>query len=287
MAGDTAYDAGPTLSQQTAAALRGMVQAYCGLQYGLDSLFFLERRAARRLSVLQLPSFEAYADYLHNEDAHHDELEHFVEQLTTHETYFFREAYQLNAFETHVLPSLASDTSLRGELRLWSAGCATGEEAYTLAMIMQDADVKAHIVATDISRSVLQQARDGCYTNASFRSEDARAREHFFVHQGTRRVVAPHLRASCQFERLNLLAVEQYSRLGRFDAIFCRNVLMYLAQSARETIVQGFYDALHPGGYLLLGHCESLLHMQTPFVCVELGRDLVYQRPTRHKDGAK
>jgi len=166
---------------------------------------------------------------------------------------------------------------------VWSAGCSTGEEAYTIAMLLGDAAggaPRGQVVGSDISRKVLATAQQAIYGQASFRTTSDEVREARFEPAGAGLWrVAPDVRRMCSFVHLNLMDVARFAALGRQDVIFCRNVLMYLSGPARHRIVEGFHDALVPGGFLLLGHSESLLNVTTRFDLVQLSGDLVYRRP--------
>ncbi len=268
---------------EEARLLREIVESYSGLEVGLDAPFFLERRIGPRLEALGMRSYRDYYHFLKYDPGGPAELVELVERLTTHETYFFREAYQLEAFREEVLPELVARAARRKRLLLWSAGCSTGEEVYTLAMILMEerrlADYRVRVIGSDISRKVVARARQAYFGPSSFRATDPVYRERYFQEVGGRFRLRDDVRAMCSFGQLNLLETERYRVLGTCDAIFCRNVLMYLSQSARARIIDGFYDALHPGGYLFLGHSESLLHVSTRFEIVQLEKDLVYRKP--------
>ena len=276
-------DARPAMTEGEARLIQETIVAHCGLSYGLDSTFFLERRVAPRLDALGLLSYEEYYHYLRYDPGGQTELETVVERLTTHETYLFREQYQLDAFRLEVLPELHRRLERQGRLTIWSAGCSTGEEVYTLAILMREderfRDWQVRVVGSDISRKVVATARRGIYGPSSFRTtEDYFARKYFSQHDGKFRI-SDDVRAMCSFGQMNLVSTERFGVLGSCDVIFCRNVLMYLSAPARAKIVDAFFQTLSPGGYLLLGHSESLLNVTTRFDLVHLTKDLVYRRP--------
>ena len=273
----------PAISDEEARLVQEIITEYCGLCYGLDSGFFLERRVVPRMLALGMNSYSEYYQYLRYDPGGASELEELVERITTHETYFFREQYQLNAFKNELVPRLYEQLKHRRRLLIWSAGCSTGEEVYTLAMIMLEngrfRDWATRIMGSDISRKVVAHARQGCYGLSSFRTTSPYFRRKYFQEQDGKFRVRDDVRNLCSFGQLNLLATERFQVVGACDVIFCRNVLMYLSQEARHRIVEAFYDRLNPGGYLLLGHSESLLNVTTRFDLVHLTDDLVYQRP--------
>lgn len=271
------------MNEEEARLLQEIIHEYCGLSHGLDSTFFLERRLGPRIETLGLSSYREYYHYLRYDPAGERELEDLVERITTHETYLFREEYQLDAFREEVLVELSREAVRRKRLLVWSAGCSTGEEVYTIAILLRESglfdDWTLRVVGSDISRQVVSHARRGGYGLSSFRTTNDYFQSKYFREQEGRFFVREDIRAMCSFGQLNLLSTERFDVLGRCDVIFCRNVLMYLSQDARHRIVEAFYDTLNPGGYLLLGHSESLLNVTTRFDLVHLSKDLVYRKP--------
>ncbi len=259
--------------------LQAVILEHCGVCLGSDAGFLFERRLGPRLDALGLASFHQYFHYMTYDPTGPAELEVCIERITTHETYFFREQFQLDALHREIVPNLRSTRPQR-PISVWSAGCSTGEEAYTVAMLLAQANIQGAVLGTDISRRALSTADLGTYGLASFRTTDDATRAQHFQPTGPNQWrVNPSLRAMCRFVHLNLLDRARYPELAPFDVILCRNVLMYLSNQARYRIVEGFFDALAPGGYLLLGHSENLLKLTTRFDLVQLSHDLVYRRP--------
>lgn len=278
-----AIDSGPRLGPQEFRLLRDLINNFCGISFGNDSLFVVERRLRERLLQLGIDDFADYYAYLRYHPEAAAELERAIDTLTTNETYFYREAYQLDAFRDEILPVLADRAAARARLSVWSAGCSTGEEVYTLAMMLERCgrfegwDLR--VFGNDISRRVLQIARRGAYGPSSFRSMPS-SLESYFLTSPEGRVVHPRIRAICHFAHMNLLDTSRSALLGRVDIIFCRNVLIYFDPDSRRRVIESFYDRLVPGGYLMLGHSESLLNVSTAFELVHLRSDLVYRKPT-------
>lgn len=273
----------PRLDPNHARLIRELVEEQCGINFGLDSITFLQRRIGPRLRAIGLASFKDYYLHLKYDQGGSQELGVLIEQLTNHETYFFRERYQLDAFQFEVLPLLISQFSALRRLNVWSAGCASGEETYTIAMLLQMTtalrDWKVRVFGTDISRPVLAKARRGLYSEKSFRVMEDSERLRFFEREGAQWSVAEEVRALTAFGHFNLLHREKISLLGTCDVIFCRNVLIYLSATARAQVVDTFYTRLRAGGYLFLGHSESLINVTTKFEIVSLENDLVYRKP--------
>jgi chemotaxis protein methyltransferase CheR len=263
--------------------LQEIIADHCGISQGLDSTVFLERRLGPRLEALGLTSYREYYQYLRYDPGGPREMEELIERITTHETYLFREQYQLDAFSEELIPEIHERLRLRRRLAIWSAGCSTGEEVYTLAILLKEdgrfEGWSVRVAGSDISRKVVVQARRGTYGMSSFRTTSPHLRRKYFHETNGKYRIRDDVRSLCSFGQLNLLDIDRYKVLGRYDLIFCRNVLMYLSSDARQRVIDAFYDTLMPGGYLLLGHSESLLNLTTLFDLVHLSKDLVYQRP--------
>ncbi|MCS6898880.1 MAG: CheR family methyltransferase [Myxococcales bacterium] len=273
---------GPRMDPQDLAALLQIFREAAGLEFPRDTEYVLERKLQDRLVALRFDNFGDYVRLLRS-TAGRKELEHALDEVTTHETYFFREEYQLRLFQQDLLPRLRAMNEGRRRLTLWSAGCASGEEAYTVAMLLDNSKLfegwALRVVGSDLSKRCIYQARRGSYGRSSFRALPREFEERYFTLQGERLEVIPKIREMCLFLQMNLLDQERHLTLGRMDAIFCRNVLIYLAEEARQKVLRLLYERLIPGGYLMLGHSESLLHLQSAFEAVHLQGDVVYRRP--------
>lgn len=242
----------------------------------------LERRLAPRLSANQLENFDEYLTFLQDSES---EQEAVYQILTTKETYFYRQEYQLRAFVDEIVPRLTSSGSASNRrLTIWSAGCSSGEEAYTLAMLLSESPhlqgVRTNIIGTDLCRSNIETAELGVYRAGSFRAmSDELIAKHFISEKGKHRV-NPALKRMVHFSVGNLMNPRDVRAVGRVDVIFCRNVMIYFDEVARSAVTALFFERLLPGGYLLLGHSESLLNAGTNFEPVHLETDLVYRRPS-------
>lgn len=274
----------PEMSPEEFRLLRDFVYSHCGILVRDDMQYVMQRRLWPRLEALSLPDFSAYYRFLRFDTQRRTELETAIEALTTHETYFFREPRQLKAFAEEMLPQLAQRNARTKRLRIWSAGCSSGEEAYTVSMLLNESgyfeDWDVEIYGTDISRRVLAAARQGEYGSSALRvtSPDRIAR--YFEHVGSSRVrVRDDVRSWVSFGHLNLLDVGLGQLMGRMDVIFCRNVMIYFDPPARQRVLRLLYDKLVPGGFLLLGHSENLINLSADFELVHLKSDLVYRKP--------
>jgi chemotaxis protein methyltransferase CheR len=276
------FDSGARIKPEEFRLLRDLVKDFCGICFPDDMQFVLERKLKERLQNLEIADFAEYYHYLRYHPDARTELERAVDVLTTNETYLFREEYQLRAFQQEVLPLFYERGRKFKRLSIWSAGCSTGEEVYTLAILIRESRMfegwDVRVIGNDISKRVLQVARRATYGSSSFRSMPQNYQE-YFVESPEGRTVRADIRAMCNFAHLNLLDAARYSVIGAVDAVFCRNVLIYFDTASRRKVIEGFYERLLPGGFLFLGHSESLLNVSTAFELVHLSSDLVYQKP--------
>jgi chemotaxis protein methyltransferase CheR len=263
--------------------IRKLFNQHCGLSFGMEARPILERRLRERLGALGCESFSEYYDFLQFNDRAKAELDEAIDLVTVNETYFFREEHQLRAFRNDILPALVAPPARRDTLSVWSAGCSTGEEVYTIAISARESKSLEgrgiRIFGSDISRRCVAAARRGVYGESAFRATPPDMRRRYFVKRPNGNHVIDELRALCHFGYVNLLDAARAAIVGRVDVIFCRNVLIYLDEAARKRVIEMFYERLFPGGFLLLGHSESLLNVSTKFELVHLKDDLVYRKP--------
>jgi len=280
-------DADIKMTDEEFLLVRDLIYNFSGLFFAADNRFLLERRLSQRLAHHQLATFHDYYYYLRYDLNREQELSDIMDLLTTNETYFFRESFQLKAFTDEIIPELAASKSARGDrtLRIWSAGCSTGEEPYTIAMLLLEkaelAGWKIEIIGTDISQRVLHQARKGVYGNSSFRVTEPAFKNRYFHEQDGGHRVADRIRELVTFSRLNLYDQSRFLFLGKMDIVFCRNVIIYFDQPAKKRVIDNFYSTLNPGGFLLLGHSESLMNITTAFSLRHFKNDMVYEKPAR------
>lgn len=267
--------------------LRDLIYNYSGLFFSEDNRYLLERRLSPRLAHRQLSTFHEYYYYLKYDVSRDQELSDIMDILTTNETYFFRESFQLKAFTDEIIPVLIKEKTIRCDktIRIWSAGCSTGEEPYTIAMLLLEkpelAGWKIEIIGTDISQRVLHHARKGVYGNSSFRVTEPNYKSRYFIDQDGGYRVGDRIREFVTFSRLNLYDSSRYLFLGKMDIIFCRNVIIYFDLLAKKRVIENFYNTLNPGGFLLLGHSESLMNITTAFRLRHFKNDMVYEKPLK------
>ena len=274
------------MSEEEFRLIRDIIYSHCGLFFDSDTKYLLEKRLSRRLQLYQLQSFKDYHYFLKYDRKKDQELSDLMDVLTTNETYFFREAFQLKALTDEIFPELKAAKEQKGEktLRIWSAGCSTGEEPYTIAMLIMEMGIfhgwRVEVVGTDISNRVLQHSRKAVYGKSSFRTTEDRYVRRFFQEQEDGFRVNDEVRELVTISHLNLFDQNRLALLGKMDVIFCRNVIIYFDQTAKKKVVDIFYRMLHEGGYLLLGHSESLMNISTAFTLRHLKNDMVYQKPS-------
>jgi chemotaxis protein methyltransferase CheR len=275
------------LSDDVFRLLRDFIHGYCGIYFDDGSRFLLERRLSRRLEQRQLKSFEEYYRFLRYDRKREEELVVLIDNLTTNETYFFRESAQLKAFSEEILPELRNTLAGRKTLRIWSAGCSTGEEPYTIAILLLESgdwwrDWQVEILGSDINQRVLHTARKGVYKKSAHRATSPDMLAKYFVvdEKGDYRI-ADRVKALVSFSSVNLLDPHKTSLISNMDVIFCRNVIIYFDREAKKKVIESFYHKLREGGYLLLGHSESLINISSAFVLRTLKNDMVYQKPVR------
>lgn len=271
------------MSPEEFRLLRDVIYEHAGLVYDDSALMLFDRRLGERLETLGLATYQAYYKYLRFDAHNQQEIEEAVERLTTKETYFFRQEYQLRAFQSELLPRLEDANSRSRRLVVWSAGCSTGEEAYTIAALILEsgrfAGWDVRVIGTDLSKQSVTHARRGVYQIGSLRATSARDKARYFAEREDGFHVEPAIKKLCQFGHMNLFEAGRGNLVGRVDAIFCRNVLIYFDVRSRKRVIDNLYQRLAPGGYLMLGHSESLLNLSTAFELVHLRDDLVYRRP--------
>ena len=274
------------LSEEEFRLLRDFVHERFGLYFDDTQRASLRGRLAGRLQSLDLLSYEDYYHYLRFSPQRAEELDRMVSHLTNNETYFFREGAQLGVLADHVLKDLKERKTRSGarSLRLLSAGCSTGEEAHTLAMLVYDSgqffwNWDVSIYGLDIDSEALAKARKAAYHHNSFRGLSPALLEKHFSRQASGAQVKEPLRRMVQLRHGNILDPASYEELKPLDVILCRNVLIYFSDTSILRAVRLFHAALEPGGYLLLGHAESLSRITDQFGAIRFPGAMIYQKP--------
>jgi chemotaxis protein methyltransferase CheR len=254
-----------------------------GLHFDEKKIYFLKTRVAKRMAALRIENARDYVFMITYADPQGLEMQALANLITTNETYMFREYDQLQALANHCLPELLAARLARGErtLRIWSAGCSSGEEAYTLAMIVQEVFPESlswdcKIVASDIDENMLKRVAAARYGQRSVKDVPPEYKRKYLVEDGDEYTVRRKTAALVQPLHLNLHDRIALRAMKGFDVIFCRNVLIYFDDVSRKAVVDSFYNALRPGGYIFLGHSESVGRVTTAFTLKRFENHLVY-----------
>jgi len=273
------------LSEEEFRLLRDFIHERFGLFFDDGQRSSMRSRLEGRLASLDLLSFEDYYHYLRFGPQRAEELDRMISHLTNNETYFFREAPQLQVFADPILRDLKERKAARDDrtLRVLSAGCSSGEEVHTLGMIVHDSgqffwgwDVQVH--GMDVDAAAVEKARRGVYFHNSFRSLSPVLIDRHFVRQAVGMQVRDGIRRLARLRQGNLMDAASYEGLAPLDAVFCRNVLIYFSDAAILKAARLFHEALAPGGYLFLGHAESLSRITDLFTPIRFQGAIVYQK---------
>lgn len=287
------------LTEAELKLLQALIYQECGMHFDERRTHFLQDRLQRRLKECQLDSFYSYYRLLISQNGK-EELANLLENLTINETSFFRNKAQLELFHKQILEEVIQKKHASGDytLRFWSAGCSTGQEPYTIAMLVVDAlayfqmrnpnsyDLplpkplvpapwKVEILASDISYSALRAGQQGIYPDHQMNSVDYSYRLRYFDKVGERYAIKKSVRELVHFDFHNL---KTEFLPQRNDVIFCRNVMMYFDEAEQKRLVEKFWRCIAPGGYLLVGHAESLLGLTDKFVMVHHNNGTAYQQ---------
>jgi chemotaxis protein methyltransferase CheR len=275
------HGAGHSLTDHELSEIRMLIEERTGIHFDDSRERFLSTRVREHMHER---GYARGTDLLRAVRKTNVEYESLVERLLTQETSFFRYPAVYEAFEKRVLPELHVSKFWKNPrtLRVWSAGCSTGEEPYSIAITIADslsfADAwNVEILATDVGRRALKTAEKGVYSARSLASLNEKQLAAHFTEVEGKYHVRPRLRKMISFAPMNLAAPVY---VGRMDLIFCMNVMIYFTEERRRALVQRFYEALEPGGYLFLGHSESISKMPVKFQAIVLGDCILYRKPT-------
>jgi len=255
-----------------------------GISFSGKKEYFVEKRLLERIAKTGSDSFKSYFTLLRFQ-ASGEELQHLVNLMTVNETYFFREDYQFDALVRGILPEITRTRRPGATLRIWSMPCSTGEEPYSIAIQILENwsradDFAIEITGSDIDSRVLADARKGIYGNRSLQRLSPELRKKYFRRLGDDQFeIHEELRSSIEFSIANLSDPIHMHRYRAMDVIFCRNLLIYFDDTSRRAAVEALYECLIPGGFICLGHSESMSRMSSMFLPRKFGDTIVYQRP--------
>jgi chemotaxis protein methyltransferase CheR len=262
--------------------LTDLIQSHFGLSFDGMRGEILQSRLRARLAPLHLESLREYYLYLRFHPGREEELGRLASIITNNETYFFRETNQFEILVRHVLPPLKPGLRER-PFKILCAGCSSGEEAYSMVIAFQNAGLELagitwEIDAHDVDPERIARGREAVYDQNSLRACDPATQQRYFTPSGGRYQLKERYRKGVRFFQTNLASPNGALGWGLFDAILCRNMLIYFGEPAFGNVIDLFARSLRPGGYLLLGHSESLLDRKTPFVPELLEGAVVYRK---------
>jgi len=273
------------LTGQEFTLLKDFIYEKTGIYFAENKMYLLESRLTNRLNELNLTSFEEYYYHLKfGGSKTEQEITYLYDLVTTNETSFFRNPPQLDAFKIVVQKNYLNGTRPEGGLRMWSAGCSTGEEPYTLAIMMLE--LLAHsnmtmpfvIYGTDISTKALESAKKAGFNNYSVRNTDKAILSKYFTEDKGNYVLKESVKKYVSLDFLNLMDASAYRKYRQMDVIFCRNVLIYFDEKGKKTVIDNLYESLKPGGFLTIGHAESLHNISRGFKPLIFPGTIAYQK---------
>ena len=253
-----------------------------GMTFGESKRYYVDRRVAERMRAVGASNFQAYFGRLRSDDR---ELERAINAFTVNETYFYREEHQLRCLSKSLLPAVITGKEPGDRIRIWANPCSTGEEAYSIAIWLLEnwplVDAyNIEIAGSDVDTQALEEARIGLFgARAVSRLPKALVGSYFESRIGDAVQIIQDLRDSVSFSPVNLIDRASMASHGAFDIVFCRNVLIYFDEASRRTAAETLFDSLRPGGFLLLGHTESMARIDDRFEVVRFEDAVVYQRP--------
>ncbi|OGH00113.1 MAG: hypothetical protein A2600_00125 [Candidatus Lambdaproteobacteria bacterium RIFOXYD1_FULL_56_27] len=263
--------------------IRDLVLATSGMFFEEKKFYFIEKRVQKRMQATNSSSAKEYFRLLKLGGG--NEMNQLLEELTTNETYFYRNIPQLESFVEEALPLVLAEKRKKGDfrLRIWSAACSSGEEPYTLVMMVKEAVAdfakwQFEVVATDLDTKILAKAQAGVYDQRSVKDVPPKVLSSYFEVQSGHYKVKADVARQVKFSQLNLMDRMGMRRMQGFDFAFCRNVLIYFDEESRKKVVGGIYDALNPGGFIFLGHSESVGKLSAAFKLVKFQKSLSYQK---------
>ncbi len=257
---------GISITDEEFVQLRDFIYEKSGIFVDQKRKYLFESRFRKRLQELGLNSFGDYHKFLKFDSSRKEEMIRLFEMITTNETSFYRDTKQLEAFTDKVLSPLVADIRKQGkkDLNIWSAGCSSGEEPYTLAILlfellgMDAARWNIRINANDISMAMINKAREGVYNDYAMKTTPEAIKKKYFINEAGGLRIKPEVAKLVDFRLMNLNDPLALKRIPRSHIVFCRNVIIYFDEDMKKRVINAFYDNLMPGGYLLLGHSESL-----------------------------
>jgi chemotaxis protein methyltransferase CheR len=266
------------LSEPDFKQLRDFIYEKSGIFISDSKKYLVEKKLTARLQEKNLASYEDYLSLI-KYNGSGGELGKLFDAITTNETYFFREPQQLSVCVDKVVPQVLEQKKAR-DIKMWSAACSTGEEAYTLVMMLLEKKTcgRIEMLASDISDEVMESAKKAVYGSYSMRNVPEPYQKRYFRNNGWSHELDASVKSMVKFMNVNLVDAARVRAIQGMDVIFCRNVLIYFDDKAKQKAVSLLYDSLRPGGFLFVGSAESLHSVTRAFKPVVFDKVVVYQR---------
>lgn len=272
-----------TISDDDFGKFREFFYRKTGIQFDTSKRYFVDKRLLERMAATGSPSFRHYFTMLRFQ-ASGEELQTLTNLMTVNETYFFREEYQFRCLVNSILPDLVARKRHGGPLRIWVMPSSSGEEPYSIAICLLErwADLQHHdveIIASDIDTNILTQARAGLYSERAVSQMPVSYLQKYFRRTAHGYQLIDDVRSSVELTRVNLSSRADTRPYRDFDVVFCRNLLIYFDDVSRKAAAETFYDALRPGGFICLGHSESMSRISSLYHVRKFPEAIVYQKP--------
>ena len=276
----------PILSDKSFMVWRQYIYDNCGIYFQDNKKYLLESRLQKRISLLGLGSFEEYYDYITKSGRSLSEKKYLFEAITINETYFFRNPPQFDALISNIIPEIIKKKRgvLKNKIRIWSAASSTGEEAFTIAILITEMikpkfpNTQFEIIGTDINAAVIDTANKGIYKEYSVRNTPDYFLRKYFISNNGKYEIHPDIKKMVSFKVLNLYDAIEMKSMYSFDVIFCANVLIYFDVKSKIKVVSKLYDSLNLGGYLFIGYSETLHGISKAFQLVSFPKTIGYKK---------
>ncbi len=275
--------ADPIITDEDFQKFREFFYRKTGIQFDNSKRYFVDKRLLERMADTDNKVFRSYFTMLRFQ-ASGEELQVLTNLMTVNETYFFREEYQFRCLVNSILPELTARKKDAGPLRVWVLPSSSGEEPYSIAIYLlelwaQINDFDIEIIASDIDTRILEQAKRGLYSERSVAQLPKPYLSKYFKRSGDSYQICDDLRGAVEFTRVNLSDRADTRAYRHFDVVFCRNLLIYFDDVSRKAAAETFYDALKPGGFICLGHSESMSRISSLYKVRKFPEAIVYQKP--------
>jgi chemotaxis protein methyltransferase CheR len=272
----------PVITEEDFLKFKEFFYRKTGISFELSKRYFVDKRLVERIDATGTGNFRGYFMLLRFQPSG-EELQQLTNLMTVNETYFLREDYQFKCLVNSILPEIVQRKQNQDPIRIWCIPSSSGEEPYSIAMYLQEtwpgiADWDVELISSDIDTSILRRARKGRYSARSVQYVPALWMEKYFKGVKDEYQICDDLRQAVEFTRVNLSEPADTFRYRNFDVIFCRNLLIYFDDLSRKAAADAFYEALNPGGYICLGHSESMSRISPLFKVCKFPDAIIYRK---------